>query len=114
MLRDEATLLDIDRYARAILSFTENLDRKSFDNDPKTQAAVLYNLSIIGEAVKRLSPSFCEQHPTIPWSDIAKMRDKVIHHYDRIKLDIIWNTIYQDIPSLIAAISPLLPDDPSI
>lgn len=66
MRRDETTLLDIARAARAILTFTEGLRRETFLEDLKTQSAVLYQLMVIGEAVKRLSFELRQRHQEIP------------------------------------------------
>jgi uncharacterized protein with HEPN domain len=112
MQRDNATLLDIARYAQQILDFSQGMDEAQLSTDTRTQAAVLYHIAVIGEAVKRLSSDFRSQHPDIPWTDIAGMRDKVVHQYDRVKLDVVWNTIQQDIPELLRLITPLLPTSP--
>jgi uncharacterized protein with HEPN domain len=80
--RDEVILLDIARSARAIQTFVQGLDKESFLDDYKTQSAVLYQILVIGEAVKRLSREFRSHHPNIPWSLISGMRDMLIHGYD--------------------------------
>jgi len=55
---------------------------------------------VLGEAVKRLSPEFRSQHPEIPWRKIAGMRDWVIHAYDNVDIDELWNTATEDVPTL--------------
>ncbi len=97
MQRDDAALLDIARYAQQILDFSQDMNEAKLAADTRTQAAILYYIAVIGEAVKRLSPDFRSQHPDVPWTDIAGMRDKVIHQYGRVKLDVVWNTVQQDI-----------------
>ena len=77
MLRDEATVADIVKAARLALMFKGELDSDEFLQDLKTQAAVLHELQIVGEAVKRLSVSFRDARPEIPWKAIAGMRDKL-------------------------------------
>jgi uncharacterized protein with HEPN domain len=79
---EEVTLLQIAHAAELIAEFIAGFDRDLFGQDSRTQSAVLHQLLIIGEAVKRLSPEFCGQHPGIPWKLIAGMRDKLIHAYD--------------------------------
>jgi uncharacterized protein with HEPN domain len=109
MSRDSATLLDIVKAARNILEFKQDLDKIAFLDDPKTQSAILHQLIVLGEAVKRLSNEFRSHHPTIPWRLIAGMRDKLIHGYDDVDLDEVWKAAEKDVPQLIQWIEPLLP-----
>ena len=67
MPRDDATLLDIARAARLVIEFATGMDRAKFVRDAKTQSAVLHQLLVMGEAVKRLSPEFRAAHPAVPW-----------------------------------------------
>jgi uncharacterized protein with HEPN domain len=82
LLRDDAHLLDILRAARLAIEFKGPADRAEFLGDAKTQSAVLHQLLIIGEAVKRMSPEFRAAHPEVPWKPIAGTRDKLIHFYE--------------------------------
>jgi uncharacterized protein with HEPN domain len=93
MPTDDSALLDIAAYGRRIAVFTQGMDRTAFFADVKTQAAVIHHLLIMGEAVKRLSPEFRAAHPSIPWADIAGMRDWLIHGYDRVNLSRVWTTV---------------------
>jgi len=111
MLRDEATLLDLARAARAVLGFVQGFTREAFLGDPKTQSAVLYQLIVIGEAVKRLSPEFRGQHPGIPWSLVAGMRDHLAHGYDVVDWQEVWKTVATDVPELLSQIEPWLPKE---
>ncbi|MBM3131709.1 MAG: DUF86 domain-containing protein [Chloroflexi bacterium] len=110
MSRDAATLLDIVRAGQLILEFKEGMDKTAFGKDLKTQAATAHQLMVIGEAVKRLSSGFRESHPEIPWALIAGMRDKLIHAYDIVDLEEVWHTATIDVPRLLVAIEPLLPE----
>lgn len=112
MRRDEATLLDIAKAARLVMTFTQGMAKEEFLNDLKTQSAVLYQLLVIGEAVKRLSREFRARHPYIPWSLIAGMRDHLIHGYDIVDWDEVWKTTTRDVPDLLAKMEPLLPSEP--
>lgn len=82
--RDKASLLDIARFAEMILQLTAGMNEAAFQADVRTQLAVLYELTVLGEAVKRLSQEFRDRHPDIPWRNMAGMRDKLIHDYDRV------------------------------
>ncbi len=109
MPRDETVLLDIARAARLTMDFKRGMDKAAFLSDAKTQSAVLHQLLIIGEAVKRLSQDFRTKHPETPWSSIARMRDILIHAYDVVDLDEVWKTADSDVPKLLKQIEPLLP-----
>jgi len=111
MPRDDATLLDILKAARLVVEFKGNLAKKAFLRDAKTQSAILHQLLVIGEAVKRLSEDFRAGHPEIPWLRIAGMRDKLIHAYDAVDLDEVWKTITKDIAPLISFLDPLVPQE---
>ncbi len=104
MLRDEATVLDMLRACRLVLEFHGGLDELSFFNDLKTQSAILHQLLVLGEPVKRLSDEFRLAHPEIPWRTIAGMRDNLIHEYDAVDLDEVWKTATTDIPPLLATL----------
>jgi uncharacterized protein with HEPN domain len=109
--RDRASLLDISRAAQKVLQYKGDLNKTAFLNDDKTQSAIVFQLLIIGEAVKRISPELRSQHPKIPWPLIAKMRDSLIHRYDDIDLDEVWKTSDADLPTLLIALEPLLREE---
>ncbi len=110
MSRDSATLLDIHQAARLIGEFTQGMDRAAFLADVKTQSAVLHQLLLIGEGVRRLSPQFREDPPEPPWGSITGMRNRLIHEYDAVDLEEVWATVSRDIPALVQQIVPLLPE----
>ena len=107
--RDDASLLDIAEAIRRIQLFKGDMDRQAFLLDLKTQAAILHEITVLGEAVKRLSAAFRQKHPDIPWGRIAGMRDKLIHAYDEVDLERVWEVAEQDISHLKSRIQPLLP-----
>lgn len=71
---------------------------------------MLHQLLVLGEAAKRVSLAFRDLHPNIPWRLMTGMRDNLIHEYDEVELIDVWDTIAQDLPSLIATIEVLAPD----
>jgi len=77
---------------------------EEFYKDEKTQYAVIRALEIIGEAAKQIPNEIKDQYSNIPWQDIVRMRDKLIHHYYGIDLEVIWNTLNEDLNSLEKAV----------
>ena len=111
MNRDRGTLLHIAIAARRVMMFSRGMSLDEFAEDIRTQFAVLHQLMVIGEAVKRLSDSFRDEHTAIPWSSIAGMRDNLIHGYDNINLDSVWDAVERDVPQLLQYVEPLLPKE---
>jgi len=109
MPSDDANLLDMVSAARSAIDFAVGMDRLQFLDDEKTQSAVIHQLLVMGEAVKRLSPDFRSAHPELPWKMIAGMRDKLVHEYDDVDLDEVWETLKRDVPSVIVALEALEP-----
>jgi len=72
-----------------------------FRSDARTQDAIIRNLQVMGEAVKKLSAETREAHPDIPWKDIAGMRDRVVHDYFGVSLDIVWDVVVNHVPPLL-------------
>jgi len=80
----------------------------AFMADRKTQDAVIRNLEIIGEAANKLSPELRSSQPDIPWVDIIGMRNRLIHGYLTVNLDIVWSTVHEVLPGFKATIAALL------
>ena len=108
MQRDQATLLDILKAARMAIEFAGGLTRDALEEDLKTQSAILHQLMLLGEGVKRLSTDFRDEHTEIPWRLIAGMRDRLIHAYDDVDLDQVWETVIEDLPELIPSLAGLV------
>ncbi len=99
--RDIADYLqDIFDAADAAIGFVEGMSFEEFEADTKTIYAVTRAIQIIGEAVKKIPDSVKAKYPDIPWKDIARMRDKVTHQYFGVKLNVLWDTVKQDLPIL--------------
>ena len=111
MWKDKATLLDILKAAHLAIEFRESMNKAAFLGDQKTQASVLHQLLILGEAVKRLSGDFRERHTEIPWKTMAGMRDNLIHAYNDVDIEEVWKTLTVDLPQIISQIEPLVPPE---
>lgn len=105
---EQSFLQDIREAIHRIQSYTTDMNYDEFQADIKTQDAVMLNLEIIGEATKQLSEAVRQQAPHIPWRNIARMRDKLIHHYFGVNLDIVWHVVQDDLPPLLTAVNGIL------
>jgi uncharacterized protein with HEPN domain len=111
MSRDQEALVDIAEAAKLILRYVEGVEEDALATNIEKQDAILRRITIIGEATKRLSKDFREKHPTIPWKEIAGIRDVIIHDYDEVDLDEIWAVISENVPELLTYIEPLILSD---
>ncbi len=105
---DKEWLEDILIACENILAYKEGYDFDMFLQDRKTQDAILRNIEIIGEAVKKLSDNLKSRYENVEWNEIAKTRDKLIHAYFGVDLDIVWDIINQDIPVLRTQIKDII------
>jgi uncharacterized protein with HEPN domain len=87
---------------------TKGLSFDDFQSNPVLSRATVRSLEIIGEASKKVPPDFRAQFPLIPWKDISGMRDRLIHHYFGVDLEIVWNTIHEDLPTLSEWMEPMI------
>ena len=109
MSRDPCLFLeDIKDSCEKILRYSKGLTFKQFYSDEKTVDAVIRNIIIIGEAVKKLPDDLKFRHNTIEWRKIAGMRDIVVHAYFGIDEDILWDVVQNKIPELLNDIKPIL------
>ena len=107
MGRDQEHILDIVSSARLVSSYIEGVEIGDFLRDTRVQDSVIRRLEVIGEAAGRVSLRFQTQHATVPWREMIGMRNRMIHRYDDIDLDMVWNTAQESIPRLLEVIGPL-------
>lgn len=101
-------LQDILDSITKIEEYIEGLSYESFGKDEKTIDAVVRNLEIIGEAARKIPSEFTAQHPDIPWEGMVSVRNKVLHEYFGVDLEILWKTIKEDLSGLKEQIKNLL------
>lgn len=99
---------DILTSIEEVEEFTRGIDFQAFSKDKKTLNAVIRSLEIMGEAAKQVPEAIRARHPDIPWKRIAGMRDKLIHEYAGVDLEIIWGVAKEEIPPLKPRIKKLL------
>ena len=109
---DQSYLQHIRELCRRVADYTRD-GRDFFMADTKTQDAVIRNIEIIGEAAKNLSESLCLAHPGTPWKQIARMRDKLIHRYFGVNLELVWEVVATHLPTLLAEVESILNAVPS-
>jgi len=93
--------------AREAESFSQNKTRNSLDTDRKLALALVKCIEIMGEAAAQISNQSREALPQIPWADIIGMRNRLIHAYFDINLDILWKTVVEDLPPLVAELEKI-------
>lgn len=101
-------LVDMREAMHNIRSFTDNMTYEQFCSDIKTIYAVTRGFEILGEAAKHIDEEIRAKYPDIPWKMIAGMRDKLIHEYFGIALDIVWSAVQEDLPGLQKDLAPVL------
>jgi uncharacterized protein with HEPN domain len=88
----------------------EGVIYSQFESDFRINFAVVRALEIIGEATKRLPEELRQRYPDIPWKGMAGMRDRIIHGYDNVDLQIVWDVVKRDIPEIKPKIDRILLD----
>ncbi len=108
--KDAAYLWDIVAAAREVQEFIKGISYDGYLKDRKCQRAVERNLEIIGEAARKISQSFQEMHPDIPWRMMVGQRNVLAHEYGEVKQDRLWRVASTLLPDLLGKLQLLLPD----
>ena len=105
---DKEFLYDIQEAVRRIKAYTHEMTYEKFLADTRTQDAVIRNLEVIGEATKKLSAGLRSQYPSVPWKEMAGARDRLIHHYFGVDIEVVWKISIAELSDLTIQISEIL------
>lgn len=109
MQRDAEFLLDIWQSAELILSYTSDCTKDEFLRNLQLQDAVIRRLLVMAEAAKRLSEETRLSLPNVSWKEMRGMRNRLVHQYDDLNLNIVWNVVQTEIPVLIQELQSFIP-----
>ncbi len=101
MDRDKLYLEHIIEAIGRIKRYTDGMTVENFKKDPLIQDGVVRQLEIIGEAARVISETTKTKYPKIPWYDISGMRNRLIHEYFQVDIDLVWKTVTQDLQVLL-------------
>lgn len=94
----------LDAATKAV-AYAEGKGRSDLDDDELLRLALTKLVEIVGEAAKQVTQQTRRECPEVPWSAAARMRDRLVHHYFDINLDVLWSTVTKDLPTLLASLS---------
>jgi uncharacterized protein with HEPN domain len=110
-VKDDRVYLAHIRDALVRIAEYTSAGREAFMADPRTQDAVVRNLEVVGEATKRVSAETRALAPDVPWKAISGMRDKLIHEYFGVNLEIVWRVVELELPAFGSSVEALLRTD---
>lgn len=112
--RNDAVLLgDIREYGQRAQRFAAGRAREDLENDELLREALIRELEVVGEAIGRLSDGWRAARPEIPWRAWTGMRNRLIHGYFAIDLDIVWTAVVVDLPAVLATVAAALEEEES-
>ena len=97
-------------YATEALDMVRGRDRSDLEQDRQFSLAVVRLLEIVGEAASRVTPESRAAYDSIPWADIVGLRNRLIHGYDSVDPDILWDVLTEDLPALVQQLRKALAD----
>jgi uncharacterized protein with HEPN domain len=99
-IRDKGILIQIVKRCDRVIDKVTNINQKDFESDKDIEEVVCFNLFQIGELANGLTDEVTNEYNKIPWKQIKGMRNRIVHRYDTIDIEIIWNTANESIPKL--------------
>lgn len=107
---DNILLYDILECCLRIASYIDGISKDQFEQNFLLQDALIRKIEVIGEAAKGLSEYIRAANPDVPWRKMMGIRDRIVHQYFKVDLDVIWQTVTNDIPALESKITPIYDD----
>ncbi len=104
---DQTRLRHMLEAAHEAIAMARGQQRTDLDTDRKLTLSLVHLLEIVGEAAKGVSPEFRQKHPELPWKSMMSMRNRLIHGYFDVNLNIVWQTVNEDLPDLVARLEQL-------
>ena len=104
-------LNDILTAIKRIKMFMEKMSLSEFERDLKTQSSVIWQLVVMGEAVSRLPENFTKKHSAVPWQKVKDFRNVVVHKYDQIRVDLLWEIIQNNLPKFAEQIKEIVSNE---
>jgi uncharacterized protein with HEPN domain len=104
--RDDDRVAHIVEACEEVATFVAGKTQDELQHDRMLQLALVKLVEIVGEAAKAVSDYTRRRYPEVPWSAAARTRDRLTHHYFDVNLDVLWNTVTEDLPALLAGLRP--------
>ena len=102
--RDRVRLQHMLEAAQEALTFADGKTRADLESDRMLANALVECLRVAGEAARQVSSETRQEYPDIPWRDVIGMRNQLVHEYFKIDYDVVWQTVKEDLPSLVEAL----------
>ncbi|MBI3362679.1 MAG: DUF86 domain-containing protein [Chloroflexi bacterium] len=110
---DSVRLRDMLDHAREAVALAVSKSRADLDANRLLELSLLHLITIVGEAASRIPRDVQSQHDQVPWDQIVGMRNRIVHGYASINLDILWQTVVEDLPPLISDLEKIVPPEKS-
>ena len=111
MSRDDTYLVDILESAKIALDYVFDKSWDEFYEDIQCQDPVVRRIEIVGEAARRVSQATRDKYPQIPWREMTSTRNLVIHEYDVVDINQVWDTVQNKLPPLIEELAKIVPPE---
>jgi uncharacterized protein with HEPN domain len=94
------------------LEYLQDVSYEQFTEDSRTLKAIVWNLTVIGEAARHIPPQVEIAYPAIPWPAIRGMRNHIVHEYDTIDFEVVWKVVHDELPPLVPEFERILQEEP--